>query len=143
MTAAYPAPIGKGGHVRGQLQRWGGSTTSSPSPCAEEQEDVSVALQRIRVADLVQNAWTYCGCTKSCTTLKPWKTIVCWRLQENHHSMVSQVVQDLVHPQYCCHWDPFVTDCSAEFATQKKHVLILCADFPEGHRFPLPAQPLI
>ena len=35
-----------------------------------------------------------CGWTKSCTTLKPWDTIVRWYLQANHHSSVSQVVQD-------------------------------------------------
>ena len=28
--------------------------------------------------------WTYCGWTKSCITLKPWKAIVCWYLQGNH-----------------------------------------------------------
>ena len=27
----------------------------------------------------------YCGWTKSCTTFKPWKTIVCWYLQGGHH----------------------------------------------------------
>ena len=31
----------------------------------------------------------YCGWTKSCTTLKPWETIVCWYLQGNHHARVS------------------------------------------------------
>ena len=45
------------------------------------------------------NPW-YCGWTKSCTTLKPWETTVCWYLQRNHHSRVSYVVQDFVHPQY-------------------------------------------
>ena len=39
----------------------------------------------------------YCGWTKS---LKPWETIVCLCLQKNHHSRVSWVVQDFVHPQY-------------------------------------------
>ena len=29
----------------------------------------------------------------------PWKTILCWFLQENHHFSVSSVVQDFVHPQ--------------------------------------------
>ena len=33
--------------------------------------------------------------------LKPWETIVCWKIQVNHHSRVSKVVQDFVHPQYC------------------------------------------
>ena len=28
-------------------------------------------------------AHPYCGWTKSCTTLKPWETIVCWYLQGN------------------------------------------------------------
>ena len=32
------------------------------------------------------------------TTLKPWETIDCWYLQGNHHSRVSWVVQDFVHP---------------------------------------------
>ena len=31
---------------------------------------------------------------------KPWEATVCWHLQGNHHSMVSQVMQDFVHPQY-------------------------------------------
>ena len=34
------------------------------------------------------------------TTWKPWKIIVCWCLQGNHHSRVAWVVQDIVHPQY-------------------------------------------
>ena len=29
---------------------------------------------------------SYCGWTKSCTTFKPWETIVCWYLQGNHPS---------------------------------------------------------
>ena len=33
------------------------------------------------------------------TTFKPWEATVCWYLQGNHHSRVSQVVQDFVHPQ--------------------------------------------
>ena len=41
----------------------------------------------------------YCGWTKSCTTSKPWETTVCWYLQGNHHAMVSQVMQDFLHPQ--------------------------------------------
>ena len=31
---------------------------------------------------------------------EPWETIVCWHLRGNHHSRVSQVVQDFAHPQY-------------------------------------------
>ena len=42
----------------------------------------------------------YCGWTNSCTTLKLWETVVRWHLQGNHHSRVSLVVQDFVHPQY-------------------------------------------
>ena len=38
------------------------------------------------------------------TTLKRWETIVCWYLQGNHHSRVSWVVQDIVHPQYGGGW---------------------------------------
>ena len=30
------------------------------------------------------------------TTLKPLETTVCWYLQGNHHSIVSEVVQDFV-----------------------------------------------
>ena len=40
----------------------------------------------------VSNTWcnaTYCGWTKSCTTWKPWETIVCWCLQGNHHARDS------------------------------------------------------
>ena len=33
-------------------------------------------------------------------TLKPTETCACWYLQWNHHSKVSWVVQDFVHPQY-------------------------------------------
>ena len=33
----------------------------------------------------------YCGWTKSCTTWKPWETIVCWYLAGIHHSRVSLV----------------------------------------------------
>ena len=48
------------------------------------------------------------------TTSKPWKTIVGWYLQGNHHSRVSWVVRcmDFVHPQYGCNlgvsqdWNP-------------------------------------
>ena len=44
---------------------------------------------------------TYCGWTRSCTTLKRWEAIACWYLQGNHHrSGVFSVVQDFVHPQY-------------------------------------------
>ena len=32
----------------------------------------------------------YCGWTKSCTTLKPWDTIVCWYLQ--HESLFQRVL---------------------------------------------------
>ena len=32
--------------------------------------------------------------------LETMETILCWYLQGNHHSMVSCVVQDFVHPQY-------------------------------------------
>ena len=42
--------------------------------------------------------WTYCGWTKSCTTWKPWDTIVCWYLQENPHSRVSWVVRNGFRP---------------------------------------------
>ena len=48
------------------------------------------------------NHWccqSFCGWTKSCTTLKPWETIVSWYLQGNHPSRVS-VVHDFVHPQF-------------------------------------------
>ena len=31
----------------------------------------------------------------------PWEAVVHWYLQGNHHSRVSEVVQDFVHPQYC------------------------------------------
>ena len=30
------------------------------------------------------------------------ETTVCWYLQGNHHSMISQVMQDFVHAQYEC-----------------------------------------
>ena len=52
------------------------------------------------IAAFRQLGWSYCGWTKSCTTLKVLETIVCWYLQGNHHSRVSQVVQDFVHPQF-------------------------------------------
>ena len=41
-----------------------------------------------------------CGWTKSCTTWKPWETVVCWYVQVYHHSRVSWVRNGLVHPQY-------------------------------------------
>ena len=40
----------------------------------------------------------------SCTTWKPWGTIVYWYLRGNHHSRVSQVVQDFDRPQYVQLW---------------------------------------
>ena len=45
---------------------------------------------------------TYCGWTKSCTTSKPWETIVCWYLRGNHHSSDSQGVRNGFrnHAQY-------------------------------------------
>ena len=32
------------------------------------------------------------------TTLNLWETLFCWYLQGNHHSRVSYVLQDVVHP---------------------------------------------
>ena len=31
----------------------------------------------------INSSLPYCGWTKSCTTWKPWETIVCWYLQKN------------------------------------------------------------
>ena len=45
-------------------------------------------------------ATTVDGRNLSRTTLKPRETTVCWYFQGNHHSMVSQVMLDFVHPQY-------------------------------------------
>ena len=45
--------------------------------------------------------------TNSYTTKEAMETIVCWYLQGNHHSRISQVVQDFVHPQrdlFLEHW---------------------------------------
>ena len=44
--------------------------------------------------------FTYCGWTTSCTTLNAFETIFHQYLQVNPPSRVSQVVQDVVHPQY-------------------------------------------
>ena len=33
---------------------------------------------------------TYCGWTKSCTTLNPWENLACRYLQGNHNSQVSE-----------------------------------------------------
>ena len=45
-----------------------------------------------------QRSWTYCGWTKSCTTWKPWKSIVCSYLQGNYPSRVSEVVRNGSRP---------------------------------------------
>ena len=39
------------------------------------------------------------------TTWKPWETFFCWYSQGSHHSRVSCVVQDFVHPSMG-YWDP-------------------------------------
>ena len=41
---------------------------------------------------------SYCGLTKSCTTLKPREAIVRWYLQGNHPSSVSYVVRNGFRP---------------------------------------------
>ena len=49
-----------------------------------------------------ENVRQYCGWLRNPfrTTCEPWEATVCWYLQGNHPSRVSEVVQDFVHPQY-------------------------------------------
>ena len=45
---------------------------------------------------------SFCGSLRNPfrSTFETMGTIICWCLQENHHSRVSWVVQDVVHPQF-------------------------------------------
>ena len=47
---------------------------------------------------LKETRGTYCGWTKSCTTLIPWETVICWYLQRNDHSRGSYAVRSGFRP---------------------------------------------
>ena len=69
--------------------------------------------------------WWYCGWTKSIShhfqTMVETIAIACWRKnKEKHHSRVSEVVQDFVHPQYFKYLACFKTSLP-----KKKKTLVL------------------
>ena len=67
-------------------------------PCTHQQKPWELCNPGITSKETTKDG-SYCGWTKSCTTLKPWEAFFGWYLQVNHPSRVFSVVQDFVHPQ--------------------------------------------